>query len=113
MKQIFDPISRQRTHALTIARRPLAGTVDWGIERARGPEREWLTDNGLWCGSRTLAILELAVVTMAECGFRSVDVMLATFTGLLQTTPGAYRRSFRTSCARGKQPTPIPWAARV
>ena len=37
---------------------------------------------------------------MAECGFRSVDVMLATFTRLLQTTPGAYRRPFRTSCTR-------------
>jgi transcriptional regulator GlxA family with amidase domain len=39
-----------------------------------------------------------------ECGFRSVDVMRVTFARLFQTTPGAYRRSFRTGCARVEQP---------
>jgi transcriptional regulator GlxA family with amidase domain len=33
----------------------------------------------------------------SECGFRSTDVMHATFARLLKTTPGAYRRAFRTS----------------
>jgi transcriptional regulator GlxA family with amidase domain len=47
---------------------------------------------------RKLEQSEQSVAEIAwECGFRSVDVMRATFARMLQTTPGAYRRSFRTS----------------
>ena len=46
---------------------------------------------------RKLEQSEQSVAEIAwQCGFRSVDVMRSTFARMLQTTPGAYRRSFRT-----------------